>query len=1292
MSRVTEMALGHLSAMPKVPARLLLRFLILAILISVAGFFYYLYDQRQSREQSQDDLAAIADLKVNRLAAWRKERLADANALAGNRVLAGMIRQYLARPEDQALARAITDWLALVRTSHEYAAVSLVDGTGRTRLSVPAAPREVEPGHIAGVQEALRKGSVSVVDFHRYGGKIHLAFLAPFSSGGPEAARSGVTILHVEAKEFLYPYIQTWPVPSPTAETLLVRREGDSVVFLTDLRHRKDVALSLRLPISNPTLPSAAALRGREGVFEGVDYRGVKVLSVLRHVPESEWALITKVDQEEIYAPIRRRAWGTLGVVVLVTALSAMSVGLLWVQRESRFYRHRYEAERERRALAGRYESLMRSANDIVLVVDDNGSVLEANERALSTYGYTAEEMLDLNVRDLYPAPQGAEAERLWRSGESAEGLLYESVHLRKDGSSLPVEVSSRAIAVDGKRLRLKIVRDVTEHKRAEAELRKANRGLRLLSECNQALIRAADEQDLLDRLCRMAVDIGGYRLAWVGIAQDDEEKSVRPVARAGHEAEYVDSLQVTWAEAPRGLGPTGTATRTGKPVIVRDAATHPDLAPWREQALRRGYASAIALPLSVEGRVIGALSIYASEPDAFDESEVDLLTELAGDLSFGIQTLRGREEQARTVEALQQSEERFHAAFDQAPMGLEVSDLEGRSRWVNGTFCAMLGYSPEELAGRDFRDIMHPEDVPFTEEAIRGMLHQRGYRSSGERRCLRKDGSVMWAHIVAGALCDASGRPYAFLAHIRDTSEEHQAREALERSQASLAHAQSIASLGSFEVDSLTGEVAWSDETYRIFGLDKESFKPNPVNFLEAIPPDERERIVEAITKLWSTGASWAVEHHIQRPDGTLRFVRAIGEAARDAHGNIIGVIGTLQDITEQRRLEEQFLQAQKLETVGRLAGGIAHDFNNLLTVINGYCDLLLSRVDPSTPIYRPLGDIRKAGERAASLTQQLLAFSRKQIIQPAVLDLNGVAKEVEDMLRRLLGEDVTLEMRLGCSLGRVRADAGQIHQILMNLVVNARDAMPGGGTLVIETADVELDQTYADEHAEVKPGPYVMLAVSDTGTGITEEVKRHIFEPFFTTKTKGEGSGLGLSTVYGLVKQSGGSIWVYSEAGRGTTFKVYLPRVSAEPDRARSDHRPAHDHRGNETVLVVEDLEELRTLTELLLKDSGYKVLAASHGEDALRVAGEYADAIHVLLTDVVMPGMTGRELADRLQTVRPGLKILFMSGYTENVIAHHGVLDEGVALLEKPFTPTGLAEAIRAVLDTPEGPNPG
>jgi PAS domain S-box-containing protein len=433
------------------------------------------------------------------------------------------------------------------------------------------------------------------------------------------------------------------------------------------------------------------------------------------------------------------------------------------------------------------------------------------------------------------------------------------------------------------------------------------------------------------------------------------------------------------------------------------------------------------------------------------------------------------------------------------------------------------------------------------------------------------------------------------------------------------------------------------------------------------------------------------------KRKDGTTTVVRISGNSVANGPEGVVFELFA-EDVTERRALEQQLRQSQKMEAVGRLAGGIAHDFNNLLMVISGYSEFLLERLGAEPHLRGPAQEIARAAERASSLTRQLLAFSRKQMLAPRIVNLNDVATENIKMLTRMIGEDIDLVMVPSPNLWPVRADAGQIEQVIMNLAVNARDAMPSGGKLTIETSNVALDEDYARFHAPLRPGDYVMIAISDTGAGMDSDTQSHIFEPFFTTKGT-KGTGLGLSTVYGIIKQSGGYIWVYSEVGRGTTFKIYLPRIAstgetaaqvAAPGFSNNDVRNNNVEPGTETILLVEDEANLRYLARQYLEKQGYKVIEAADGAVAMQIAVAHEKIIHLLLTDVIMPGMNGRELAQRISEIRPNVKILYMSGYTENVIGHNGMLDAGVRLLQKPFNLRDLKSKVREVLDaTPTTP---
>jgi len=503
-------------------------------------------------------------------------------------------------------------------------------------------------------------------------------------------------------------------------------------------------------------------------------------------------------------------------------------------------------------------------------------------------------------------------------------------------------------------------------------------------------------------------------------------------------------------------------------------------------------------------------------------------------------------------------------------------------------------------------------------------------------------------------------------------------------------AFALDAARIGVWEMDLGGEQLVWLDGMSQVTGFPPAEFPRTAEAFLDLVEPDDRSKLREGLAAVITDRGSFEFQCRMRGPDGALRWLEGKGRVFDDLDAPA-RILGVAIDITARKQLEEQFLQSQKIEAVGRLAGGVAHDFNNLLLAISGYAEMVADRLGPLHPSAVHVQKIWKAADSAASLTRQLLAFSRRQVLQPQVIDLNEIVRNVGSLLERLIGEEIRLETRLTTSLERVSADPGQMEQVVMNLVVNARDAMPGGGRLTIETANVDLDEHYVAKHSGATAGPHVLLAISDTGVGMEESVQRRLFEPFFTTKERGKGTGLGLATIYGIVKQSGGSIWVYSEPGRGSCFKVYLPVAAASP--AEPEHlqglSAAGATRGTETILVVEDQPEVRAVTCEMLHARGYTVLEAASGAEAIAIGRQHGRQIDVLLTDVVMPEMSGRQAASLLQRDRPGLRVIYTSGYTDDTIVHHGVLDPGLAFLQKPFSAEALSQKIRDVMDGPDRP---
>jgi PAS domain S-box-containing protein len=652
--------------------------------------------------------------------------------------------------------------------------------------------------------------------------------------------------------------------------------------------------------------------------------------------------------------------------------------------------------------------------------------------------------------------------------------------------------------------------------------------------------------------------------------------------------------------------------------------------------------------------------------------------------------TVQDITERKRAEEALRENEERFSGAFEYAPIGVALVTPDGRYLKVNRVLCELVGYSEAELLTRTFQDITHPEDLEVDLENVRRLLAGETRSYQMEKRYVHARGHLVTVLLNVSLVRDGQGQPLYFVSQVQDITERKLLEAELNRER----------DLWRTLLDNSPDHIYFKDTQSRFiksskaqalqFGVKSPDEMVGKTDFdffteAHARPAFEDEQ------EIIRTGQPMvAKEEREVWKDGHVTWASSTKMPMRDGAGKIIGIMGISRDITGRKQLEAQLFQSQKMETVGKLAGGIAHEFNSILTAIIGQSELLLEDLPAGSPLCQNATEIIQAADRAATLTRQILAYGRKQFLQPEALDLNRVIAGMEGMFHHLLGGDVDTQIVPASDLHLVKADAGQIEQVIMNMVINARDAMPNRGKLMLETANVSFDQDGVGHYPDLKPGDYVMLAITDTGTGMSEEVKARVFEPFFTTKGVGEGTGLGLSSCYGIVKQSGGHISVYSEPGRGTTFKIYLPQVEPQANisipRLDSPDLPG----GTETILLVEDDPALREMAATLLRRLGYKVLAANHGIEALSLCHQRDTGyIDLLFTDVVMPHMSGKELADRVRVLYPHTKFLFTSAYTENAIVHQGVLDKGVALLQKPFTPSALARKVREVLDQAKPP---
>ncbi|MBE7557365.1 MAG: PAS domain S-box protein [Anaerolineales bacterium] len=889
------------------------------------------------------------------------------------------------------------------------------------------------------------------------------------------------------------------------------------------------------------------------------------------------------------------------------------------------------------------YQVLFEQAGDGIFIADPQGSYLEVNRQSCQMLGYSREELLHLSIQDLIPAEDLVSQPIRLAELRTGQSMLIERRLCCKDGRLLPVEIRKQMMA-DGRILAF--VHDITERRRIEEATRESEQKIRSFIEQSSEGFILVDEQGLIIEWNQASEEITGLRRAQV-IGRPSWEVQQEMLPPEVRTLERYERNKQTIVEALR-TGQSFIFNKTLEAQVMKPDGT-------------RRFLQQTVFPIKTDqGYQIGSVS-------------------------------RDITEQRRANDQLRQ----LSRVVEQSPASIVITNTMGNIEYVNPKFTQVTGYTLAEAIGQNPNLLKSGYTSPEEYQRLWDTITSGG-QWRGEFQNRKKNGDLYWEAATISPILNEQGEITHFLAIKEDINERKRAEEALHEMAENMAVAQRMAHFGSWEVK-VTPELEivepqlWSDEYYRILGFEPRSVQATSKLFRSCLHPDDCEFATQMIFKAIQERTEISYEYRIVRPDGSIRYIHDRANVVLDERtGRPVKVVGTAHDITERRqaeeaqaKLEEQLRQAHKMESVGRLAGGIAHDFNNLLTVIRGYCDLMQPQIPGGDPLRKDLEQIRRAAERAAALTRQLLAFSRKQMLAPTNLDLNDLVTNLHKMLGRLIGEDINLVLVLQPGLWPVKADPGQIEQVIVNLAVNARDAMPTGGMLTIETGNVRLDDNYLKTHPEAPHGPCVMLAVTDTGQGMDAPTQAHIFEPFFTTKEVGQGTGLGLATVYGIIKQSGGDITLYSKPGHGTTFKIYLPAGEPIPDVAVPPTPPV-SHAGTETILLVEDEEGVRNLIGRTLKSKGYTVLEARHGDEALLLAGQHQRPIDLLLTDVIMPQMSGRDLTERLKAFQPSIKVLFMSGYTDDAVVRHGLLTAEVEFLSKPFSPDTLAAKVRRVLD--------
>lgn len=981
------------------------------------------------------------------------------------------------------------------------------------------------------------------------------------------------------------------------------------------------------------------------------------------------------------------------------------------------------------------FQALIEKISDVIALTDPASLITYVSPAITRVLGYTPAEITGHSSTDFLHPDDIDRGVALFQQLLQQQPRTSVSAQFRfrhKDsswrwleviGTNLLAELSIQAIVVN--------FHDITERKQAEAELAQRAAHLALINEIGRKIAAMLDLDGVLHRTAHLVQQTFGYHHVALFLV---EGELVRLRAIAGSYETYFPAKH----SQKLGQGIIGWVGTFGEKVVANDVSTEP-----RYISLIANHtvtAAELCLPIKVADQVVGILDIQSPQHHAFSENDVIAMETLTHQIAVAIENARLYEAvqrelaERKRVEAEIRRRNRELALLNQVTA---ASVITAEPEVVLQTACRELAlifgmpqahaflfneekteaivvaeYGAEGAAptltepqptgpsqtlpvaaNPIFQYLLNHKAPLLTEESLPNPGLTRMRKSIQPRRI----GSMLALPLliegeVVGGLGLETTEPRHFSVEEVNLawSVADQVSNALARARLSQTRERLIAAIEqaaeSVIITDIEGTILYVNPAFEhVSGYSRSEIIGQNPRILKSSQQDEA-----TFRDMWATitaGQVWHGRFVNKRKDGALYTEDVTVAPVRNSSGKIVNYVGVQHDVTRELQLEEQYHQAQKMEAIGRLSGGIAHDFNNLLVVITGYSELLLQRhADPNSTIYKYVQEIKKAGEQAALLTQQLLVFSRRQMLKPKVVNLNLVVTEVEQMLRRLIGEDIELVTVLAERLGQVKADPGQIGQVIMNLAVNARDAMPQGGKLTIETANIDVDQSDVYRHFDLKPGAYVMLTISDTGIGMDEQTQAHIFEPFFTTKKHGQGTGLGLATVYGIVKQSGGHIWVYSEPGQGAVFKVYLPRLDEDGHSPKPNVSQAKPPGGVETVLLVEDEDTVRSLACQVLAENGYTVLAARHGPEALSLCEHYHQPLHLLVTDVVMPQMSGHELAQQLLQLRPELKVLYISGYTDEALVHHGILEAGIFFLQKPFTPNALAGKVREVLDAP------
>jgi two-component system cell cycle sensor histidine kinase/response regulator CckA len=1209
------------------PRLLLFVFASLVTVILAAGYYYYKVEEQNYRENEHNDIAAVAELKAGQIVRWRYEREGDALMIQNNRAIAREIDGFLRRTVPVGELRS---WVESFREYNGYLSVSLFDANGHIRFSAGRGGDTIgHPGWLL-LRDVFRNKKIFLSDL-RISSVTQTAVMDLFVpifavNGGRASQLVGVLRLCIDPSKVLYPLVQSWPSPSKTGETLLLRPEGDEIIFLNDLRHRKESALKLRLPSKGDNFVAAMACRGVEGLVRGVDYRDVPVLAVIRKIPGSTWIMVAKVDEAEIYEPLQRQALFIISFVVLAIVAAGSITGWWWRNQRAAFFRRQYQAEVERRALVTRFEYLLKHANDIILLTDARGVIVEANDKAVSTYGYTGTELSQMTIEALHGVNAPSDLRAMETLSPVRDGLVYETTHRRKDRTEFPVELSLKAVDIEGTTYYQAILRDITERKRTETSLKE-----------REALLR---ESQRVGRIGSYILDLstGGWT-----------------------SSEMLDEIF--------GIGPEQQRT-----MMTWEMILHPE---HREEMLRyfRDEVVGTGKPFDREYRIVRVRD--GVERWVWGRGELELDDD--GRPVKMIGTIQDVTERRLVEDALRANEQLMKVALAPINMAVFSQDKDLRYTWI---YRPQLGYKQENVVGKTDEELLPAESAGIIQFIKRKVL-ETGI-GAHEEISLRWQGGVIHYDLVVEPLRDSRGSIIGITGAMLDISDRKRSEEALRASEQKFRDIFTWAPIGIYQ-STKDGKILMANESLtHLLGYEKiEELQNLSLEKDIYYSATERNSLIDKYDRV---GAGFAsnIELQWKKKNGFPVWISLTAHAVRNAAGNTLYYEGFVHDITERKTMEEQVRQAQKLESVGTLASGIAHDFNNILGIILGHTTLLNRNVGNQGILKSSTESITKAAERGAMLVRQVLTFAKKTESYVESVQVNEIIAELIKLMQETFPKSISVSQYLARDLPPIRGDGTQLHQVFLNLCVNARDAMPNGGMLSVATDAVSLVAAQK-RFPGAGASRYVRIVVSDTGSGMDEVTRQRIFEPFFTTKGPGKGTGLGMSVVYGIVESHGGFIDVDSIVGTGTTFTIMLPVPQNLASRLSVGDREETVPRGNETILIAEDEEMLREVLQSSLEEQGYRILVAANGHEALQLYEEHSKEIALVISDVGLPGMTGDKLFLAMKKINPSVKMILSSGFLEAELKIE-IIRQGVReFVQKPYVLSDILSKTRKVIDS-------